>query len=113
MTNIIHAEPGYFVVIATLDWDDDETPLLVEDHTWPVVAWRQRKDQSHLEPVTVVDLQTQDSHWCLVAPDDRVIDRTGREFRDIEDWQREILRHAAGAELVRNAPREAVVEASP
>ena len=28
MTNIIPAEPGYFVVIATVGWDGDETPHL-------------------------------------------------------------------------------------
>ena len=69
MTSIISAEPGHAVVIATVDWDGDETPLIIEERTWSVLAWRQRKHQSRLEPVTLVDLpgHGDDFHWSLVT----------------------------------------------
>ena len=63
---IIPAEPGYVVVIATVEWDDDETPFLVEERTWSVIAWRQRKLQTRLEPATVVDLPGPGEDFSLV-----------------------------------------------
>ena len=83
---------------------------LVEDRTWPVLAWRQRKHQSRLEPVTLVDLPDprEDFHRCVLTHEDVVIDRTGKELRNVAEWRWEILRHAAGIELARNALGETV-----